>query len=89
MHNYYNMNCDDMFVCINDGSVRLDNDRCLVFFKCCITNKYIQITMHCKNKIVKITHSGINTVVKKYVDLNFHDAYCDKVHVITTTSYLL
>ena len=45
--------------------------------------------MHCKNKIVKLTHSGINTVVKNDVDLNFPDAYCDNVHVITTTSYLL
>ena len=45
--------------------------------------------MHCKNKIVKITHSKVNTVVKNSVDLNCHDAHCGYVHVITNTSYLL
>ena len=45
--------------------------------------------MHCENKIIKITHSKIKTVVKSNVDLNSQDAYCGYMHVITNTSYLL
>ena len=48
------------------------------------------VHVHCKNKIVKITHSMVSTVAKNSVNLSSHEA-CGYMHAdsITKPLYLL